>query len=390
MITDHRFAELAAHFGTPLYVYDGACLHERALRFYGDITHRPLRVHAALSANAHPDLLRICRAAGIGAFVSSAHHLALALDTVGWSPDQIIFASSNTPDYLIQRIAARGVIFHANSVRELTTYALCSDRRSEIGLRVAWPVLDSDAPSRLGLQPADLLAASEIACQYNLTVTGLHVYLGTQLADAAYYAVQVRALRPLINRFPMLEYVDLSGGFPVTGFDYAQFSAYLSPLLDGLALVIEPGRSLFAEAGTFLTRVTEVYHDGNHILVSVDGSASQLPLALFHRQVVQYPVVVVGRDAPAQPIPVTIGGVSTYSRDYLARNVYLPPLSPGDLLAFSQTGACGYADYTDFLGVSRPAEVMIDDVDGILPVGVHHITRSADVQIITPHEKIAV
>lgn len=372
------FERIAARFGTPLYVYDAGRLRHNARRFFDAITYRPLSVYAALMANDNPHLLRLCREAGLGAFVNSPRHLAAAL-AVGCPPGTVIYASSNVPAPLIEHMAARGVVFHANSLRELAVYGAYASARAEarheIGLRIAWTLPGAARPARLGVSHDEIAPALALAHQHTLRINGLHVYLGTNLDDARYYLAQVHALLPLVDCFPDVSYLDLSGGFPANGdFDYAALDAGLGQLLSGrgIKLVLEPGRSLFASAGTFLTRVIEVRARADHTCVGVDGSASQLPLALFHGDTIHYPVSVVGRECAAVQ-RVSIEGATTYSRDFLAREIALPPVEPGDLLAFGEAGAYGYSYMTGFLGVARPAEVLID---------------GADITLITPREEI--
>ncbi len=370
---------LAEQFGTPLYLYDAGQLQQNINAFQAHITYRPFSLYAPLMANNNPHLLEICRNCGMGAFVNSPYHLALALHRVGWSPAEIIYASSNTQEVVLQRIAQLGVGFHADSLRELELYGRQAHRR-QVGLRLAWPMPDRSRPGRLGLRLTEIDQALQLARRHQLQITGLHLYLGTNISQAGYYLAQLRQLLPYAPSFPNLAYIDLSGGFAVSGedgqfeFDYRTFDQGVTELLtahahqtgQNLELVLEPGRAVFATAGYFLTRVIDVKSYPDQIFVGVDGSVVQLPLAFFHQGRVHHPITVVNSTTPPLNRPVTICGASTYSRDYLARDVLLPTVAPGDLLVFGHAGAYGYAYRTDFLGLARPAEVLVTGNDARL------------------------
>ncbi len=365
-LSTELFTQLAHQFNTPLYVYDGEQLQHNLRRFTAEITYRPLRLHVALMANDTPQLLAECRANGVGAFVNSPRHLSIALHQVGWQPAEIIYASSNNTAATIERLVELGVTFHANSLRELKLYAR-NNVRPRVGLRLAWPMPGQMQPARLGVRLNELLTARHVAEQCGLHINGLHVYLGTNIANADYYLQQIEKILPIAASFADLNYLDLSGGFSVNdAFDYRRFNQGLVSLLtqhaqqtgQSLDLVLEPGRAVFADVGYFLTRVMEVKANANQILVGVDGSATLLPLTLHHTPT-NYPVVMPESTRPPMRWPATVCGASTYSRDYLARQIQLPPVKAGDLLVFGNAGAYTYSCLSNYLGIARPAQVLV-------------------------------
>jgi diaminopimelate decarboxylase len=226
--------------------------------------------------------------------------------------------------------------------------------------------------------------ARQVARQNQLQIKGVHIYLGTFIAEADYYLQQLEQLLPLAAPFPHLDYLDLSGGFkagPEPAFDYRRLNAGFIQLLttherqwgQRLGVVLEPGRAIFANTGYFLTRVVEVKRDQSQVWIGVDGSMTLLPLVMLDPGRDHYPVRVVGKAQPVFDQAVTICGASTYSRDYLARQVYLPPVEPGDLLVFSQAGAYTWACASNYLGITRPAQVLADQQEAV---------------VITPREEI--
>ena len=94
------------------------------------------------------------------------------------------------------------------------------------------------------------------------------------------------------------------------------------------------------------------------------------------------PPYVWGADQQPLTRPVAICGASTYSRDYLARDIYLPPLKVGDLLVFANVGAYNYACLSNYLGIARPAQVLVARMGGIRGQNENRAT------LITPREVV--
>jgi diaminopimelate decarboxylase len=172
--------------------------------------------------------------------------------------------------------------------------------------------------------------------------------------------------------FPDLEYVDLGGGFPVDDqgrmqFDYQDYAQRISALFEeysrkrnrSIKLILEPGRSLFGDTAVFCSRVIDVKERQDRIFACCDASISLLPRSMFYGEF--HAVSVLAKeDAPLEDKPVEIVGNTTYSRDYLGKNLRLPRLEVGDVLVFKNAGSYCYSMMSHFLGQRWPAEVLID------------------------------
>jgi diaminopimelate decarboxylase len=69
---------------------------------------------------------------------------------------------------------------------------------------------------------------------------------------------------------------------------------------------------------------------------------------------------------PDLDLPTDVCGNTTHTRDFLGRDLRLPALAPGDLLALRDVGAYGYAMSSHFLNRPRPAEVVCDGEEVVL------------------------
>jgi diaminopimelate decarboxylase len=229
--------------------------------------------------------------------------------------------------------------------------------------------------SRFGLTLEDLARCRGYLDTRGIRVVGFHVFSGSQVLavegvihhlrgglDLALRAADVLGLTP--------EIIDIGGGFGVPygpedrELDLAPIAQELRSLLERAAparLVLELGRYLVAQAGWYLTTViAEQTHRGRKAVV-VDGGTHQrgdlCGLGLRHKAVP--PVLLDGR-ASSLTLTDVLGCLSLPS-DVLAESSPLPPLSPGDVLAFPNAGAYGlYASPCLFHGHPAPAEVAFE------------------------------
>jgi diaminopimelate decarboxylase len=123
----------------------------------------------------------------------------------------------------------------------------------------------------------------------------------------------------------------------------------------GTELVVEPGRSLVARAVVTLYRVRTVKTTAGTTFVAVDGGTSDDIEAVTGLRV----------PAPFAPgggatRPQTLVGLHCDSGDVLARDVALPELAPGDLVAMAGTGAYTFSLASNYNATPRPAVVEVD------------------------------
>jgi len=365
---------LAALQPGPFYLYDTARLR-RTCRAFRALPWEPLAVCFASMANAHPTFLSVMRDEGLGVFVNTIGHLERAL-TAGFDPAQVVFTASAMDDATMARVHACGAEVNLDSPGQVARWrglfpGAAFGLRCTLGERVearrtraGWFV---GPESRLGLTDAELHALAGAP-----DVASLHLYAGTDILDLGYLGACYRALVDLVPLFPALATLDFGGGFGVPGpgqqpFDLAGYGALVAGVMDGasalagrrLRLVLEPGRIVGAEAGIFVCRVTDVKHRGERQLVGVDASSAQFPRPLLYGEEARHPIRLVPRDGRllGAALPSRVFGCSTYSRDFLAHGVELPPAEPGDLVVFGQAGAYCASLHTAFLGFPPAAEI---------------------------------
>src|SRR5437764_1223449 len=180
--------ELAARFGTPLYVYDGDRISVHVNEFRNAL---PPRTRILYSCKANPSvaILRLIRELGVGLDACSPGDLAFAA-AAGFDDEAISYVSTSMTDFEIESVARRQIDFTADSVAQVERYAALAPR-SAIGLRMNvgiaagfHPHLEAGAAaSKFGIRVAELPAARAAAARHDVRVRRLHSHLGSELLD---------------------------------------------------------------------------------------------------------------------------------------------------------------------------------------------------------------
>ena len=373
-------AEVAAEFGTPLYVYGRAAIEEAFARYERAFAAVPHRLCYAVKANGNGAILRLLAGLGAGADIVSGGEL-LAARRAGFPPERIVFAGVGKSDEEIALGLEHGIgEINAESeqeIRRIGALAAARGRVARVSLRVN-PDIDARSHPYIstGLREAkfgvDIALAPEILRRVRelpgVELVGLQCHIGSQITDLEPLAAAARALaglsRQLLDEGFALRTIDLGGGLGVS-YDGQRapgpeaFAAAVLPAVEKLplTLVLEPGRSLVAPAGVLLTRVLYVKQGPARRFVIVDaGMNDLLRPALYDAYHRIEPVVSRGRAAEL----VDVVGPVCETSDFLARRRELERPEPGDLLAVRDAGAYGFAMASNYNMRPRAAEVLIE------------------------------
>jgi D-ornithine/D-lysine decarboxylase len=303
--------ELAAEYGTPLFVFSESRIRQNIARLQKaeSVINCKLKVCYAAKANSNMAILRTVKDANCDLEVNSGGELWKALK-IGFTGEQIIFNGTSKEVWEIElAINAEIYALQVDSLSELSLIEETAKRlnkRANVSLRLV-PEIETKThsglqtallTSKFGMMPDEALAAFHIYKDSKcLNLCGVHLHIGSQNPESAPYA---HALKALFENLEIiyketglkLSHLNLGGGFPVnylrdnshdSEFPQAQremFSAGFEPaeaiahawdevkkaaiasnateLLENLTLLIEPGRSVISDAGICLTTVRNV------------------------------------------------------------------------------------------------------------------------------------
>jgi diaminopimelate decarboxylase len=203
----------------------------------------------------------------------------------------------------------------------------------------------------------------------HLTLEGVSCHIGSQILDPAPMLEAAGRLVALAQRLREkgfdIRHLDLGGGVGVpyrpgeSSPSIAEFVAALCTRVEssGLRVLLEPGRSLVAEAGMLLTRVLYRKRNGKKEFVIVDASMTDLIRPALYGA---YHGILPLRRAHRGVIRADVVGPVCETGDFLARGREIDNVLPGDLLAVCTAGAYGFAQASNYNARPRPVEVLID------------------------------
>lgn len=374
---------LAEEHGTPLLVLceETVRANARALRVAvgGDG-----RVFFGAKAFPNVALLHALAAEGLGADVASEGELAFAR-RAGLGGDDVVVHGNNKDAAFLRRAAAIGAPVVLDAPDEAGLAAGAGVRRALVRVTLG---VDADTHeairtghhgSKFGLPPHQARAAVAEALDLGLDVLGVHVHVGSQLADFDAQAETIVRLAAFAASCRdelgwVAKVADLGGGFGIRHHpadevpDAAELAASatrtarLAFVEEGLPepeVWLEPGRCLVGRAGVTLYRVGSVKRLPERTWVAIDGGMSDNPRPQLYDA--RYTALSAARaDEPVDEI-VSVAGMHCESGDVLIDDVALPSPRRGDLLAVPATGAYTLAMASNYNGVPRPAAVLVRD-----------------------------
>lgn len=376
-----RASELAARFGTPLYAYSRARMESRYRALADAFADLRPDICFALKANSCAAVIRVFARLGAGADIVSGGELHRAV-RAGIDPTRIVFAGVGKTRNEIDEALRHDIRFF--TVESEPELARLSERAGRLGrtARIAIRVNPDVDPqthmytstgrreNKFGVDLARAERAFAAAAGMPaIEVCGIHMHLGSPLADERPYAEALDKIAPLCRRvrtrIATFQHLDLGGGFGIPyrprqpEFPLAALAAAAVPRCRelGLSLSIEPGRYLVGDAGILLTAVQYVKDNPLRKFVIVDAGMSDL---------IRPPLYGAWHDIrPVRPrsgpsIHADIVGPICESGDFLGKDRHLPPLEEGDLLAVFGAGAYGMAMASNYNSRGRPAEVLVD------------------------------
>ncbi|HAM76787.1 MAG TPA: diaminopimelate decarboxylase [Alcanivorax sp.] len=371
-------AQLAERFGTPLYLYSRDALETHYHAFDDAFGEHPHRVCYAVKANSNLAVLQVLAQAGAGFDIVSGGELERVL-RAGGEPRNIVFSGvGKTAGEMADALKVGIHCFNVESAAELELLNLVAgelDRVAPIAIRVN-PDVDAQThpyistglkENKFGVDiqkaPALYQRATELP---HIKVLGIDCHIGSQLTRLAPFEDALERVLKLLGDLQALgieiHHLDLGGGLGVTYQDEAPpaRSDYVQALLKhipgDLPVHIEPGRSIAANAGLFITQVLFLKPTEHRNFAVVDGAMNDLIRPSLY-SAWQEIVPVTPHDADCRDWDIV--GPVCETGDFLGKDRALA-LEAGDYLAVRSAGAYGFVMASNYNSRNRPAEVMVD------------------------------
>ncbi len=385
-------AELADQFGTPLYVYSTGTLQTHFQRMHAAFAELDPLICYSIKCCSNVHVLRRLAGWGSGFDVVSGGELYRALQA-GADPRGIVFAGVGKTVAEMREALRAGVgllnVESSSELEQLARVAAELGRPADVAVRVN-PDVDAHThvytttgtkETKFGLDAGTIRRLfREYHASPHVRLRGLHVHIGSPVHDVQAYVAALERMVALTDALRgdggTVDTLDIGGGF---GAHYRgseapsaeEYAAAIVPRLRGrgLRVILEPGRSIAANAGLLVTRVLHVKDTGTRRFVIVDASMNELIRpALYDAYHFIWPVDA-GQRVPAdfraaQPFDglttCDVVGPVCESGDFLAKDRLLPALKSGDLLAVFTCGAYAMSMASQYNSRPRAAEVLVD------------------------------
>ena len=388
--------QLANACGTPLYVYDENKITQKMSQFH----------ELFQSENFDTEVLYASKAFSCKAIVQMAAIHGLCLDVVsggelytamqsGFPMEKIYFHGNNkTWDELIMALEAGVGCIVVDNAMECELLVKAAQRvgttvRTLIRVNPGGEahthkyIVTAHLDSKFGISISRMEDIRDMIQTLtsipNIAFEGFHSHIGSQIFDKNAYVAEIQTLMKFVDDMQKAygittKALNLGGGFAAyyTSEDHPiplqevcqtilvtckwERDRYQLPLEK---LMIEPGRSIVAEAGSTLYRIGYQKQTENKKYIFVDGGMSDnIRPALYQAA---YACDIANRMDEEKSETVTVAGKCCESGDILVENVRLPRAQTNDLLILYTTGAYGYSMASNYNRLGRPAVVFVKD-----------------------------
>ncbi len=362
---DVDLSAIARAVGTPFYCYSSATIERHYRVFCDAFADVPSLVCYAMKANSNQAVLATLAQAGAGMDVVSEGEL-LRARAAGAPAQKIMFSGvGKTRAEMARAIDEDILCFNVESEPELealSRVAVARGRQARIAVRVN-PDVDARTHAKISTGRSEnkfgvpISRAREVYARAKtlpgLTVTGVDMHIGSQIADLAPFDEAFALLADFVGALRAdghtIDHLDHGGGLgipyrhnnepPPHPEAYAALVKRRTKAL-GCKLFFEPGRLIVGNAGVLVTSVIYVKHEAAKTFVIVDAAMNDLSRPTLYDAHHDFHPVIEPAPAAARRQVDVVGPVCE-SGDYLAQNRDLAEVAAGDLLAVMSAGAYG-------------------------------------------------
>lgn len=371
--------DIAQEYGTPCFIYSRATL-ERHYRVYQEaLNGMPSLICFAVKANSNLAVLNVLARMGAGFDIVSGGELDRVI-AAGGDRLKVIFSGLGKTEAEIERALQADILcFNVESEAELQRINSIADSlgtRAPISIRVN-PDVDAKSHPYIstGLKENKFgIAADQAIDVYRraatmpaINIVGIDCHIGSQLTSTAPYLDAIERLLALVDELESenihLSHFDMGGGLGVT-YDQEQPphpSELIADVKDlfrdrDMTLMVEPGRSIAANAGIFVTKVEYLKCNDNKNFAIVDGAMNDLIRPALYGA---WQEIIPVQKKQGETTVYDVVGPVCESADFLGKERSLN-ITADDLLAVRSSGAYSFVMSSNYNSRNRAPEIMVD------------------------------
>ncbi len=381
MAEDLPVSDIAAQFGTPLYIYSRATLERHWHAFDKAFGEHPHLICFAVKSNPNLAVLQVMAKLGSGFDIVSQGELERVL-AAGGQADKIVFSGVAKSETEIARALEVGIrCFNVESLAELhriNEVAAKTGKIAPISLRVN-PDVDAHThpyistglkENKFGVSVLEAREVYRLAKQLpHINVIGMDCHIGSQLTELQPFLDTADRLIVLMEQLKEdgieLKHLDLGGGLgvpytdetPPHPTDYAKALLEKLKTYGELEIILEPGRAITANAGILVTKVEYLKSNENRHFAIVDTGMNDMIRPALYQAYMN--IIEVDRTLTRESRVYDVVGPICETSDFLGKQRKLA-ITQGDLIAQRSAGAYGASMSSHYNSRPRAAEVMVD------------------------------
>jgi len=385
-VANQRFMEdvpltaIAEEFGSPCYAYSKRALSENFLNYQRALGSQDHLICYSVKSNSNIAVLQTLAKLGAGFDIVSAGELERVL-MAGGDPAKVVYSGVAKSAVEMRRALQVGI--HCFNVESESELALLNRTAAElnlvapVSLRVN-PNVDAKThpyistglkENKFGIDIEEAYNVYQRAAQMeNISLVGVDCHIGSQLTDITPFIDAMHPLLKLVDRLAAsgirLQHIDIGGGLGVRYQDEVvpsldSYMASLLPLLKDRTetLIMEPGRSITANAGVLLMQVQVIKTNGEKNFAIVDAAMNDMLRPALYNAWMDINPIEVKTDRLEENYDVV--GPICETGDFLAKDRVLA-IAEGDYLYLSSAGAYGFVMSSNYNSRPRATEVMVD------------------------------
>ena len=367
--------DIAAEFGTPVYVYNAEKIIEQYHHLKG-VFEVDVKLKYACKALSNINVLRLLKKEGAGCDAVSINEVKMALQA-GFTPNDIMFTPNCVAFSEIEEAVELGVYINIDNIPFLHQFGKRYGNSVPICIRINPHITAGGnkniqvghVGSKFGISILQLQEIVEAVKEENLNVIGLHVHTGSDILDADIFLKGAKIVFDVAKNFPNLEFLDFGSGFKVAYYEGAHvtniesvgkkmseaFKNFCASYGKELEIWFEPGKFLVSESGYLLTTATLIKETPACTFIGVDSGFNHLIRPMMYDA--HHDIVNLNNPNGEEKLYNVVGNIC--ETDTFATDRDLPETNVGDIIAFKNGGAYGYSMSSTFNSRFRPAEVMI-------------------------------
>lgn len=381
-MTDKTLLNIAAEFGTPVYVYDAERIKEQYENLISSF-HKSTRFFYAAKALTNINILKYIKSLGANLDCVSINEVKLGLNA-GFSPDQILFTPNCVDLAEIEEAMDLKVHLNIDNMSLLEQFGTKYGDSYPIFVRINphisaggnYKISTGHIDSKFGISIHQTRHIERVMKSTGLHIEGLHMHTGSEIKDPDVFLEGLEIMFELSEHFPHLKYLDMGSGFKVAyqdgdvETDVKELGKKVEQAVSEFAktsgkkfqLWFEPGKYLVSKAGHFLCKANVIKQTTATVFVGINSGFNHLIRPMFYDSY----HIIQNLSNPKGPerIYTVVGNIC--ETDTFAWDRKITEVREKDVLVFRNAGAYGFEMSSNFNSRLKPAEVLWVDEKALL------------------------